>query len=222
VANSIDDYLNLIPSENRDKPNFLATMTTLVELSAYMQTLLENIQALNGLFDVDTAKGEQLDFIGQWVGISRAVEVPISGVWFSWDSPDPTLGWDSGSWEGADGITLLPDNSYRLLIKAKIAANHWDGTVPTAYMIWSIVFPGTIILIQDYQDMSYSILIGGLIDALNKALIIRGYIPLKPEGVRIREYFFPFDSGPVFAWDSESTYLGGWDEASWAAEYEPV
>ncbi len=218
----LEDYLNLITSEHRLKPKYMAMVSFGSEVYVYLQDLLASMIPK---FDVDTAVGNQLDIIGQWVGISRNVSIPISGVYFSWDA-DYTLGWDYGTWQPSylpTEVTVLPDDAYRTLIRAKIAANQWDGTTNGAYAIWDAIFPTVTILIQDNQDMSYDLaFVGGIVDSLTVALVSEGYIPLKPEGVRVNTYFFPVDTGPVFAWDLESDLLGGWDEASWAREVSPT
>jgi hypothetical protein len=176
-------------------------------------------QSMIPIFDLNQAVGAQLDIIGQWVGVSRNISVPIIGVYFSWDTTQ-AQGWDYGSWQPSTQpavINVLPDDVYLTLIKAKIAANSWDGTTNAAYAIWDQLFPNFTILIQDNENMSYDLAIVGMaLDSLTEAIIIGGYIPLKPEGVLVNAYYIPVDTNPLFAWDVESTYLGGWDEASWA------
>lgn len=214
---TVEEYLNLITSEHRQKPNFISVVTANVSVAARVQELLASMIPL---FDVDVAVGDQLDIIGRWAGVSRHIAIPISGVYFSWDG-DASLGWDYGIWQGdlPSEITSLPDGAYRTLIKAKIAANQWDGTTDGAYAIWDSIFTDISILIQDHQDMSYDLaIVGGIVDSLTLALLTGGYIPLKPEGVRVNVYFVPVDSNPLFGWDVESDFLGGWDEASWAVE----
>jgi hypothetical protein len=49
-----------------------------------------------------------------------------------------------------------------------------------------------------------------------------GYIPLKPEGVRVNEYLVPVDDGPLFAWDIQNDLLDGWETGSWAREIAPT
>lgn len=219
---TLQDYLNLITSEYIEQPNFTSMISTDVSIPVQVQELLTSMIPL---FDLDLAVGAQLDVIGQWVGISRYISVPISGVFFTWDGVDPAVGWDYGTWQPATlptQVTALPDDAYLLLIKAKIAANQWDGTIPGAYAIWDNLFSTTTIIIQDNQNMTYNlIIVGGIIDSLSLALITGGYIPLKPEGVRVYEYFISVDTNPIFSWDCDSTYLGGWDEASWANEVGP-
>lgn len=220
---TIQDYVDLITSEFADQPKFTSMVSADVAPMVRVQALLETMIAI---FDIDTPPvGNQLDIIGQWVGVTREVAIPITGVFFSWDGTDASLGWDSGTWAPSDAseITTLPDDAYLTLIKAKIAANVWDGTTNGAYAIWNSLFTDFTILIQDHQDMSYAVgIVGAVIDPLTQALITGGYIPLKPEGVRISEYFIAVDTGPVFAWDVPlNALLGGWDEASWAKEIFP-
>lgn len=219
---TIIDYLNLITSEFRQQPIFTSTISTDVSIQSRVQELLS---AMIPLFDVDVAVGEQLDIIGQWVGISRNVAIPIENVYFSWD--DQVFdGWDYGTWQPANApttVTVLPDDSYRILIKAKIAANSWDGTTDGAYAIWDTVFTNFTILIQDHQNMSYDLaVIGGIVDSLTRALITGGYIPLKPEGVHVNEYLFSVDTNPAFGWDLDSDFVKGWDEGSWLSEVAPT
>jgi hypothetical protein len=219
----VQQYLDLIPSANSEKPDFMAT----VSLNCSVQVRVQNLLAsMIPIFDLDTAIGDQLDIIGEWVGISRNVAIPISGVFFTWDGVDYSVGWDYGTWQPSTApttITVLPDDSYRVLIRAKIAANRWDGTTDGAYAIWEDLFTQFTILIGDRQDMSYDLaVVGGIVDSLTRALITGGYIPLKPEGVRVNSYYFPVDSGLVFAWDVENTYLGGWDSGKWAYQFSPT
>jgi hypothetical protein len=218
MATTTEQYLNLIPSANRTKPKFVATVTLNVAVSVRIQNLFEAMRTT--LFDLDLAVGDQLDIIGKWAGISRHVNIPVTGLYFTWDG-ELSEGWDYGIWKSplAGNITLLPDEQYRTLIKAKIAANQWDGTTEGAYTIWENLFSNFTILIIDYQNMSYSMaFVGAILDSLTLALIQGGYIPLKPEGVRIYSYFIPITSDPLFAWDQDTDILQGWDTGYYAKE----
>lgn len=212
------EYLNLIPSQHREKPDFAATVGNAVGFSVRVCDLLD---AMIPRFDVDAAVGDQLDMIGVWVGVSRNIEVPISNVYFTWNSSEE-LGWEFGSWQPANqpaNVSVLPDDAYRTLIKGRIAANAWSGLTEDAYAIWAAIFPEIAILIKDNQDMSYDlILFGAIIDSLTLALLTGGYIPLKPEGVRVNTYYVPINPGPLFGWDRETEYFAGWEEGSWTRE----
>lgn len=219
---TVQDYLDLVTSEYADQPNFLAVLTANTSIPVQVQALMS---AMIELFDIDTPPvGEQLDIIGEWVGVSRQVAVPISGVYFTWDG-DAEVGWDYGVWQAAGqpaNITSLPDDAYLNLIRGKIASNNWDGTTNSAYAIWDAVFPNFTIGIQDYLNMSYALIIaGGIIDSLTLALITGGYINLRPEGVKIARYFVSQGDIPVFAWDMDAPLFQGWDTGAWATEITP-
>lgn len=213
------DYTALITSQHNDKPKFVAMTTSDVEPYVDIENILLNIPLY---YDVDTAIGSALDVIGEWVGASRNIPIPLTGVYFEWDST-ALVGWDSGSWQGefdpVSGLTSLPDDSYRKLIKAKIAANRWDGTIESAYDIWVEIFTDSAIIIQDNQDMSMVVGVAGTkLGAIDQALLTGGYIALKPAGVSISYFAITETDGALFGWDVNNTALAGWDSGQWANE----
>lgn len=217
MANT-DSYVNLITGEHQDKPNFVATIQAMTAGFADAAAVLANVPTL---LDIDSAIGNQLDMIGQWVGVTRYLAGPLTGVYFAWDDT-ALVGWDSGTWKDTydptTGITTLPDDAYRTLLKAKTVANAWDGTIPVAEAIWSAAFgAGQYVVIQDNQDMTMIVgFVGAPLTAVQQALLTGGYIPLKPVGVHVAYYAVPVNTGPLFAWDANSTTLAGWDSGSWA------
>lgn len=216
------DYLNLITSEHNTQPLFLAVLTALLTGPSDQQAQMNQMVAD---YDLDTALGVQLDRIGQWVGITRQLSVPLVGVYFSWDDAVAD-GWDSGTWQGpfdpSTGLVSLPDDAYRAVLRVRIAANHWDGTLSSMQALWQQIFSGQqALIIQDNQDMSFSIsLWGAPLTAIQVALLKGGNFPLKPQGVRISFYGVPANTGPLFAWDvaSPSPQLQGWDTGSWVQQ----
>jgi hypothetical protein len=214
-----DEYTSLITSEHIERPKFVATVRASVSPFAKIQEVL---LSLPRAFDVETAVGSQLDAIGIWVGVGRRVATPITDVYLEWDTTE-ALGWDGGVWKGEfdpdDGLLFLPDDSYRLLIKAKIASNHWDGTIPGAYAIWEGVFSGSYIVIEDLQDMTMTVGVAGVtLSTLDLKLLQDGYLVVKPAGVRIRDYAIIPVAGVLFAWDFEETEIyGGWEIGKWTS-----
>ena len=65
MSGDITPYTDLITSQHAVRPNYMATIAALVQPIADEVTLLKGIPAG---FDLDAAVGEQLDFVGQWVG----------------------------------------------------------------------------------------------------------------------------------------------------------
>lgn len=190
----LSDYLGLVISQHNQKPKFMAWLAVLI------QPFVDNINVLSTfpqLFDIDLAVGQQLDFIGNNVNASRQLKQTINGT------------------------SQLDDSTFRLLLKAVIALNHWDGTVPGAYAIWAIVFAGQPfqILIQDNQDMSmFFVFINPVLSTLVLAMITNGYFDLRPAGVLMRGYFMPSVPGiPVFGWGIENDTVAGWGHGAWIA-----
>lgn len=213
----ISQYTDRITSEHNQKPKFMAVVETLAGTMVDQQNLLASMP---GRFDLDNAVGDQLDTVGIWVGISRDVPVPLTGVYFSFDTDG--LGFDQGSWKGPfdpdAGLTRLDDDTYRLVIRAKIGANHWDGTLGASKEILDSIFSGgTFVFIQDNQDMSMTIGIAGVIpSAVFLALLRNGLIPLKPEGVRINIVIVTsVDGEPLFGFDMDNDLVSGFDTGAW-------
>lgn len=211
------DYTALITSQHNDKPKFIAMTASDVEPYVEIENILLNIPSY---YDIDTAIGSALDVIGEWVGASRHLSIPLTGVYFEWDST-ALIGWDSGSWKGefdpVSGLTSLPDDSFRKYIKAKIAANKWDGTIESAYSIWVEIFTDSAILIQDNQDMSMVVgVTGKKLGAIDQALLTGGYIALKPVGVNISYFAITQMDGALFGFDVDNATIGGWDSGQWA------
>ena len=142
---SADDYLALITSEHRHRPKFEAVVAGLAGPFVEMQAMLERMRTLH---DIDTATGVHLDRAGEWIGRSRYVAIPLENVYFSWGVEG--LGWNEGYWKGKydpnRGMVRLSDDAYRTVLKAKIGANRWDGTIPGAVSYTHLTLP-TILLV---------------------------------------------------------------------------
>ena len=157
---AINNYLNNITSQHRDKPKFISWLSknlTIID-HAYM-----SIKSIDINFDIDNAIGKQLDTLGTVIGRKRVLTFqPLNGH-------NPTM----------------DDETYRLVLKAKVAMNIWDGTIPQIYEIWSNIFKDIGLQIQDNQDMSFNAYITGYVNQIRTDLIQHGYIVPKPEGVRV-------------------------------------
>jgi hypothetical protein len=216
----ISGYLKLFTSEHNDKPNFMATAAVLLQPIADIQALIAGMPAL---FDVDNAAGDQLDKVGEWVGVKRDISVPLAGVYFSLDTPG--VGFDQGTWFGPfdplSGLVHLPDDGYRTLLRARIASNHWDGTIPGAYAAWDTLFRGTGfgILIQDAGNMHMAYALTGPVpNAVTKALFTGGYLNLKPATVKIDLFMTPtVANAPYFGFDVQNGAIAGFDTGAWGS-----
>lgn len=214
TPNTQDDYVALIPQQNAEQPKFVAMVRLLVEASVQLQRVVSDIPRN---YDLDTAIGAQLDIIGEWVGISRLIPVPITDVYFTFDGTD-ALGWDGGLWQGpfdpSAGPVLLNDDAYRRLIRTKILINQWDGSQEQMLAIWNqFLPPDKPGIIVDNQDMTISLgFEGGPLTPLQLAMLEIALPLLKPAGVSILEVFSATGDAPLLSWDSEP----GWDVAEWS------
>ncbi len=185
---SLDDYLSLIPQANRQKPNFVAVLTAVVQPMVDNRVLMESIAQRLDLF---SASGTALDMIGDWIGLARDLRAPIIDVYFSFD--DATVGFDQGIWYNSSmpisGIVELDDETYRQMLQVKIAANNWDGSMGEANASLVQVFGSQgdppVVWLTDNFDMSETMHIdSGPHSALLEQLVLGGYFPFKPQGVR--------------------------------------
>lgn len=156
---AVDKYLEIITSQHRGKPKFEAWLRRSLTIIDHAYLCAKSIDVN---FDLDNAIGVQLDVLGQSIGRERTLK-------FQPQNTNP----------------VLPDEYYRLLLKAKVAMNNWDGKIPSIYDIWDNMFDDLGLQIQDNQDMSFDACITGYIDSIKQELIQRGYIIPKPEGVRV-------------------------------------
>ena len=157
---AIDKYLDNITSQHRDKPKFIAWLSSSLNIIDHAYIMTKN---MDNDFDLDNAIGKQLDILGQIIGRKRTLTFqPLNG-----HNP------------------VLDDETYKLVLKAKVAMNMWDGKIESAYEIWNNIFDDIGLQLQDNQDMSLTAYITGYVNQIWQDLIQHGYIVPKPEGVRI-------------------------------------
>lgn len=200
-------------------------------LSAWVDAVTEGLDSNRALlqtmalkFDLDTAVGQQLDFVGEWVGIGRVLDLPATTGYFSFDVEG--LGWDQAPWYFEASPIIVPyrldDDHYRMLLRAKVANNVWDGSVPGAYRVWGQFYPDGKPFRFFIQDLGNMEMLQGFVgtdgpvtvDAI--ALLRSGALGLKPVGVRVQYAFLPDTAGPMFAFDLSTDEFAGWDTGSWA------
>lgn len=206
------DYRDLITPYHRGQPKFSEMVRILTEA---VQVVTDRMRLFPKDFDIDIAIGAQLDVDGEWVGRSRAVLVPVARNWFTLDTV--SKGFDQGEWFRvipADlNVTLLDDETYRTLLKAKILANGWDGTAESAREVMqSLLPPGTRVFVEDTSQMRMTFCIAGLIpSALLLILFSRGYLPLKPAGVQTDYLVTSVNDMPLFGFDVQNSHISGFD-----------
>lgn len=154
----LDHYLNLVTSEHRDKKKFMATVEALLRHS---DDIFEAGIYVDDEFDLDEAVGAQEDVLGEIVGTERTLPyVPHTSA-----------------------TQVMDNESYRIMLKSKIAKNAWKGGIEDLEEIWNILFD-TRIPIQDNQDMTVTVTLDPY-DSLLQEHIVHGLIIPKPQSVRV-------------------------------------
>jgi len=219
-------YTDRITNYHRGKPLFVQH----IDLSTRpLSDTSATLQSLPTAFDIDNALGVQLDVLGEWIGRSRIVSQPISGVYFSFDTD--ALGWDQGVWQGPydpdAGFTSLSDETYRIVLKAKVAINNWDGQNDSLPSILETALEGSGLKMQivDNQDMTISVWVFPEIDISQVSLellaaIRQGYLTVKAAGVWAGDIQTPSIETPsvgsrFFGFDMDNEYIAGFDDGAW-------
>lgn len=188
----VDEYLKLLTSQYADKPKYIKTISLLLNM---VEPVFNCGVYFDENFDLDESQGSQMDKLGEIVGADRRLKY------------DPTQG----------QYPLLPDRSYRNLLKATIAKNHWKGDITELKTLWKNIF-GTGIIVQDNQDMTATIAVIGECDSLTLEMIKQGLIVPKVDGVG---YNYIFSRKPVFGYDLDTDTIKGYDLAEWVTDQLP-
>ncbi len=154
----IQAYKDLITSQHRGKPKFVATVAELLKFS---EDIYATAVYMDDEFDIDLANGAQEDVLGVIVGASRE------------------LGFQPHTQDTA----TLNDEDYRFLLKAKVGKNLWKGGIDDLQRLWHSIFNDDIIII-DNQDMTIEVQIRNVPSSVVHEMILMGYIVPKPQSVR--------------------------------------
>lgn len=212
-----NEYTDLIAGYHVGKERYTAWVFTLTEP---LRIARERLASLREDFDVDTAIGAQLDAVGVRVGVSRILPMTLTDVYFALDDTGG-IGLDLGVWKGVydpvDGTTTLGDETYRAVIKAKIAQNHWDGTrgsLPDflGEVLGQFGQPAKVLDLEDLDTMHVVLhLTKETSPPIVWELFSRRIIDVTAAGVSVDLV----DNQPWFGLDYETASVKGLDESSW-------
>lgn len=211
-----------------EKPNYLEFIRDRVTFAfnnkpvfdKYMRLMNVGVEELSEVLrqlmqerSIDTARGAQLDILGDIVGQPRVLVNAEGLPFFGFlghqraesfgDENDPTVGgfwWDENQPQAGDYV--LDDNKYRLFIKAKIMKNSFQGTAEDVIRFIQFVFNVENVQVSDYGRGTVTILVEDSLDELEKYLLYyfldegshnSHFIP-KVLGVNYRFGFIPKES----------------------------
>jgi hypothetical protein len=176
-------YSNLITHQYQSDTKMLAFLDAMLQKYADIEACNET---MDYWFDVDNAVGVQLDTVGQNNGVALTLGFQPSG-----------------------GVSpILDDDTYRILIKAKIAQDHWDGRRASLNTIWSGLFPGGSVVLHDNQNMTATVTLYGAFSSIIQDLIVNGLIVPRPQAVL---YTYIYGTMPFFGADLNNSFIAGSD-----------
>lgn len=225
------DYTQLITSEHNQKPNFVATVALTANGIADITAL---IASLSNEFDIDNAIGAQLDVVGQWIGQGRQVQGILLVQFFGFaDDPtaltfgelnNPAIGGrfvelgDNGT-----SSAVLQDPEYRTILKAKIIANDFGGTIDELEDATNDII-GVPCQFIDPGTRVVMIIVSAEIDPVIQALLTGYDILPRPAGVRYQTVFLTPETWSTVGTAlvsgnqiSKPTGSNAWDSSVYAA-----
>lgn len=189
------------------------------------QEIQEVILELFGVLDIDSARGEQLEIIGEIVGQPReVVEIDVTGYFgFEGNTAAKSFGSLDNDQGGIyyslrdplTGSVVLSDSLYRSFIKAKIIDNNAGGSAEDIIVAAKEILGVDYVEITENGNASMSINIGRrawndpqhtAFPGLDEAALARKLLPF-PVGVKINFIDEPVKASPL-------TSIEEWEEAS--------
>ncbi|EXF97988.1 hypothetical protein J688_3755 [Acinetobacter baumannii 145660] len=185
-----DGYLNLIINEHRSKPKFRQTVKESIEPILDCMSVL---QSINEKFDLDSATGDQLRIIAEWVGaplvVPNIVPLPFFGfdgqpealTFGETDNPDIGGVWRESGVSSYRGQSI-PPKKLPNVVRAKILLNNSDCTLDEAFEICKLLTDVPFKL-KDNRDMTVTFEFLAEFQPIDKELV-RLLFPL-PSGVEL-------------------------------------
>lgn len=141
----------------RNAPKFLEWIASCPRIAndELEEVLLELINS----YDVDTAVGAQLDVIGRVVGVVRPIVKYSDYKVFGYYGNDSYVNYGVAPYIGKNDQqeTLVSDEFYRVLVKAKIARNISDATLDSIIQLAEFVTGIKVYNLEDREDMTFKL-----------------------------------------------------------------
>lgn len=193
----------------RGKPKAVATVTVLHDESA---SVMESAVDMSDILNIDKARGYALDLVGYHVGVNRSLSSFMPRKFFGF-SRTGQLGFNEGKFyryaEPTGDSTLLGDEDFRFMIKAKILKNYQFGSIcDIAYSI-SFLFGRNARIIDNYDMTMTAIIPPTAITPFKKYAIDNLDILVRPVGVMYK--YVIMDPEKYFGF-YEDRYASGFDE----------
>jgi len=202
------------------------------KLVSYIKALVAEANTLEDVFEdilfqrtIDDATGSLLDIIGEIVGQKR---IPIDTTGFEYFGFIGAVGAQSygdlgnlsiggryvSSYEAIDGINLVADPEYRILIRAKIASNNSKGTINEIISLTSQILDVDYVELEEIQPARIRLGFGRPLTFNEKKLVEDYNIVPRPDGVALDTY--EFIAGEAFGFFGVAN-VKGYDEGTYAS-----
>lgn len=245
LTDTIEYYEDLLLTQYVDKPKARATIGVLVETALCDFLPLE----MNNAFDIDTAVGDQLDILGEYIGFNRRVVNEITRNWYAlvdYTTYNPATEYagftdytdlDTNSdtqWYRyvniANSFSDLTDDEYRYILKFKLILN---GLGSSLYDIQNILFEffGYEVTCYDLKNMTISYTVLKSRSYFVLLVVSQGLLP-KPMGVGLAGVFEVEDPEKLYGFqdytfeaDNDigySDYLTGFNGYQWIAYEDKI
>lgn len=179
-------------SQYRNKPKFMAWLDIAHKLGGDIEAAAI---AVRNSYDIDSAEGEQLDVIGRIVVVDRGFisDIPLGQVSFTPDGMDgPQCGDDDAMMTEATAATdsAMSDSIFRLAIKAKIAKNNGDATIPAILRQVDTLIPNLdyVAVVDDVGNMEFAIEFAGEVDSVTRWALFNADLIQRPSGVQFNGF----------------------------------
>jgi hypothetical protein len=222
----IEYYKDLILYQYINKPKATETVKLLAK-----QALVDLLPiSIRDAFDIDTAVGDQLDILGEYIGFDRVINAKVDRDYLTFQDQESltldiygltdynnTLLNSTASFYNyinALGISSsLVDEEYRLLLKLKLQTNICQNSLSEIAGILYNYFDSNIVLF-DKCDMTISYFVKETISNIISIAYNENLLP-KPMGVQISGVFIVGDPSNVWTLKSQdsnarnNTIIGG-------------
>ncbi len=170
------------------------------KMKAWVNATGSQIQGIAVFYDgctlnIDDASGDQLDLIGEILGIERLKTVSQI-TYFGYKNTTGAVGYGKAPYFSKDSLGGSPisDYYYRIVLKAKILYNTTDSTRKSIMRATRLILGVQNIILNDYENMTFDIQILDEVDAV--AILMLNYysLSISPSGTRFLGYSTSTDS----------------------------
>ena len=159
----------------------ITSFAAAIDLTELMDAFFDN------MFNPDTAVGYGLDVIGRIVGVSRTLAFSGSTTYLGFKEGSSWTGFGQGGFFSGGSTTTnvqLADTDYRTLIRAKMAGNISDGSIPSINNILLTLFPNRgKCYVADGLNMSLTYTFNFALNPIEVAIIQESGVLPSPTGV---------------------------------------